>query len=686
MLIDQNCPPELVQLLNHPMRICGVMAIFVIGLVYGLLTYILLSSLVLNRLSNLAHQVNFIGLCGDPSMRVRLEGTDELAALATDLNVMLESMCRSESKLRITQFSVDHAADPILWVGPQGEVIYANEAACASLGYPRGELLQMKVFDFDLDIQPENWTKHRQRLLKLQRLTFESRYRARDGRIFPVEITANLLDYNGAQCSCAFIRDITRRKDTDERLRHAAMHDKLTGLPNRALLTEHLSAAIEQSRRHPDYRFAVMFLDFDRFKIINDSLGHQAGDELLVAISGRLQACLRHTDGDSPGPGSKVARLGGDEFVLLLDNIRGTGDATAIAERLQKELSEPFNLNGHQAHVTVSIGIVTSEMGYDSPADIIRDADTAMYQAKSNGKARYVVFDRQMHDQVLARLELESDLRQAIEQDEIHVAYQPIVSLETGDLEGFEALARWTHPRRGEISPEKFIPIAEETGLILPLGRMILREACYQWHWFRREIPNCPPLVMSVNVSKRQLLEADLPAQIERMLAETGVPPSALKLEVTESVIMEDAETITPMLARLRRIGIKLAMDDFGQGHSSLGCLHKFPIDYLKIDRVFVRNMGITDAGLNIEYTAIVQAIVTLAHNLGMQVVAEGVENLGQVVQLQSLGCDFGQGYYFSTPATPEQATNLITRKSWVAVPAETCAGQSLLPTGTSLG
>lgn len=646
------------------------LAIVLTGLVCGALTLWLLRKLVLARVSALSRQVSEIAASGDPSLRVTAEGGDELAALAGNVNAMLEATSRAESVLRITQFSVDNATDPIFWISPEADVIYANDAACASLGYSREELLRLKVFNFDPDIQPENWAAHWEEVLRLRHFSFESRHRTKDGRIFPVEITTSLLEHNGTRCTCAFVRDITKRKTADESLRHAALHDQLTGLPNRVLLTEYLGAAIERSRQCPDYRFALMFLDFDRFKIINDSLGHQAGDRLLMAISNRLQACLRDSDAAFPGRRSRVARLGGDEFVILLDGIGSLEDATNAAERIQRELSAPFNLGGHQAHVTASIGIVTSETDYHSPADIIRDADTAMYQAKLNGKARFVVFDRQMHDQVMLRLQLESDLRHAIEQQQIEVAYQPIVSLETGELEGFEALARWTHPTRGEIPPDIFIPIAEETGLILPLGHMMLVEACRQWRRFREQVPDCLPLVMSVNVSKRQLMESDLPQEIERILMESGTPPEALKLEVTESVIMQDAETITPMLIELRRRGLKLAMDDFGQGHSSLGCLHKFPIDCLKIDRVFVSNMGVSESGLNIEYTAIVQAIVTLAHNLGMQVVAEGVEGPGQLVQLQSLGCDFGQGFHFARPVTSEQAIELILRRSWISGPA----------------
>lgn len=633
-------------------------------------TLLLLDRFVLARISRLSRLVTAFGQGQRPPRTPRPRYPDELTLLGESLEDTLGALLTSQDRLQITQFSIDNAADPVVWVAADARLSYVNEAASRMLGYTREELLKMTVFDLDPGTCPETWAARWADVSRRGSKIVETLHRTKDGRLIPVEITITVMQFQDAEYHCDFVRDITDRKRSDERLRHAATHDALTGLPNRALLTEHLAQAIALARTEPDYQFAVMFLDFDRFKIINDSLGHQAGDELLIAISGMLHDCLSSREVAIHMASGEVARIGGDEFVILLEGIRCPDDAVAVADRIQREVARPFVVCGHQAQVTVSIGIVTSELAYEFPADILRDADTAMYQAKARGKARHVVFDRQMHAEAMARLRLESDLRQAIEAQQINVVYQPIVSLESGELEGFEALSRWRHPIHGDISPDQFIPIAEETGLILPLGRMVLRRSCRQWVRFRQHAPDAAPVVMSVNVSKRQLMEPGLLADIEQVLHELNMPPQYLKLEVTESIIMHSADVVTPVLEDLKRLGVQLAMDDFGQGHSSLGSLHRYPIDCLKIDRAFVTNMGLTKAGLNIEYTAIVHAVITLAHNLGMQVVAEGVETVAQLVQLQALGCDFGQGHYFSRVTPGEGATELITAKTWLGAAA----------------
>ncbi|HEY9402153.1 MAG TPA: EAL domain-containing protein [Pyrinomonadaceae bacterium] len=437
-------------------------------------------------------------------------------------------------------------------------------------------------------------------------------------------------------------------QESKEHFRHAAFHDALTSLPNRSLLNERLKSAIGRARE--GHQFAVLFLDLDRFKNINDSLGHTIGDQLLVTLARRLENSVRDVD--------TVARLGGDEFAILLEGIKTSNDATYMAERVQKELASPFTLSGHEVFTTASIGVAFGETGYEHPEDILRDADTAMYRAKESGKARFEVFDTSMHARALNLLRLENDLRRALERQEFRVYYQPIVALETGHIAGFEALVRWQHPERGFISPAEFISVAEDTNLIIPLGLRVLHEACLQmarWHW---QSPANKLLTLSVNLSGKQFSQPDLVERIEQILDETGLDPRRLKLEITESVVMENAESAIAMLARLKTLGVQLSIDDFGTGYSSLSYLHRFPIDTLKIDRSFVNLMN-----EGAENSEIVRTIRTLAGNMGMEVVAEGIETLGQLNQLMELKCEYGQGYLFSKPVEAGAAEALLARK-----------------------
>ncbi len=439
-------------------------------------------------------------------------------------------------------------------------------------------------------------------------------------------------------------------EETKEHFRHAAFHDSLTGLPNRAMFTELLKAEIESSTRRGEYMFAVLFLDLDRFKNINDSLGHTHGDLLLVAFAERLERTLRPVD--------TLARFGGDEFAILLSGMSDATDAVRVAQRIQDELSQPFVLDKNSAFATASIGIALSSSGYDRPDDILRDADIAMYRAKENGKARYEVFDHGMHARAVSRLQLESDLRQAIEQKEFCVYYQPIVSLQTGRLAGFEALVRWNHPRRGLVSPADFIPVAEETGLIVPIGQWVLNEACAHVRQWQIDSPSHRSLSLSVNLSARQVAQPDLLNRIKEALETSKLSPHCLKLEITESVVMENAEAAAQMFKQLRSLGVQLSIDDFGTGYSSLSYLHRFPLNYLKIDRSFV--MRLTTDNDN----AIVRTISTLARNLGMEVIAEGIETEEQFQQLKMLGCEYGQGYLFSRPVGNENVAHLLAQDS----------------------
>ncbi len=443
------------------------------------------------------------------------------------------------------------------------------------------------------------------------------------------------------------LSDITKQKASESALLQQAQHDKLTGLPNRSLFMEIIRTSLARSKRSDDYKFAVLFLDFDRFKVINDSLGHEFGDMLLINIAQQLRVQLRTVD--------TAARLGGDEFVVLLDGIDGIAGAIDVANRLLGRFSQPHNLKGHEVISTASIGIVTSEGEYHRADELIRDADTAMYQAKASGKARYVVFDERMHAQALQRLNLEKDMRRAIFLGQMRLVYQPIVDLENGSLRGFEALIRWDHPELGEVNPEQFIQIAEETGEIVAIGCWVIEQACEQLVAWKQQHLNASTLFININVSKRQIAQPDIAKILAQVFKDTGVNPCDVKLEITESVIMDDRHGITPALDEIRSLGVQLAMDDFGTGHSSLSCLHRFPIDVLKIDREFIMNME-----QRIEYTAVIQAIVTLAHTLGISVVAEGLETAEQVAQLQALECDHAQGYYFAKPLTPQDAGEYI--------------------------
>jgi len=426
-------------------------------------------------------------------------------------------------------------------------------------------------------------------------------------------------------------------EESREHFRHAAFHDALTGLPNRSLFTDHLRVALRRAHQNDKYLFGVLFLDLDRFKNINDSLGHPCGDELLKLVARRLEMCIRQTD--------MVARFGGDEFAILLDAIQDASDAVRVAEKVQHAISAPFKLASHEAITTASIGIALSTSGYTEAEDIIRDADTAMYRAKDCGKARCEVFDTAMHTRAVTLLRLESDLRRALEKDELCVYYQPIVALANGELHGFEALVRWQHPERGIIAPDDFVPLAEETGLILPIGLRVLRDACHQLRkWQQYSLAN-RDLIMSVNLSGKQLMQPDLIERVEEALNESQINPWHLKLEITETVVMESPELAAVTLAKLRSLGVRLSIDDFGTGYSSLSYLNRFPVDTLKIDRSFVTSMNEADENLQI-----VKTIITLASNLGMQVVAEGVETEEQLDQLRSLKCQYGQGYLFAKP------------------------------------
>ncbi|PYS91698.1 MAG: hypothetical protein DMF64_11485 [Acidobacteria bacterium] len=560
----------------------------------------------------------------------------------------IEALQASEARFRS---SFDYATIGMALVSTDGQFLQVNRSLSEIVGYREQELLLHKFQELthpdDLGAVLANLSQ----LLdgKLASCQTEQRYLHRHGHEVWVHLGSSLVrDAQGQPLHLLFqLQDITDRKRAEERLLHDAFHDVLTGLPNRALFMDHLKMAIQRAKRSPERLYAALFLDLDRFKVINDSLGHMVGDQLLVGIARRLETCLR--------PGDTVARLGGDEFTVLLEELTDIDDAIAIAQRIQTELTMPFNLGGHEVFTTVSIGIAPSSTGYDRAEDLLRDADTAMYRAKLSGKNRYVVFDKAMHDRAVNLLQMEIDLRRAIDREEFCLRYQPIVSLADGRVMGFEALLRWQHPERGFISPLDFIPVAEETGLIVAIGRWVLTQACQQMRAWQEQQQLPAHFTVSINLSSKQFAQPNFIEQMAGSLRDAGLEPNRLKLEITESMVIENIDTTAEMLTQLRALGVELSIDDFGTGYSSLSYLHRFPINTLKIDRSFISQMHST------ENAEIVHTIITLARSLEMDVVAEGVETPEQLEQLRTLGCDYAQGYIFSRPLEAGDATRLIT-------------------------
>ncbi|OLP17352.1 hypothetical protein BST81_16245 [Leptolyngbya sp. 'hensonii'] len=554
-------------------------------------------------------------------------------------------------------------------------VLVADERACVSYVNPRmatflacsqADLVGQPVLDVMSTrqgwpqfrwAQKQSWANRRE-LCEVNLMTSE----ASNGRADWVEVVSMPLQYRNSSPmgTLVIVTDISHRKWVEDQLQQQSecslerngSYDALTGLPNRTLFVKRLEAAIARARDEPDYLFAVLFIDLDRFKLINDSLGHLAGDQVLMAMARRLEICVR--------PGDTVARLGGDEFTILLTDIRYTEDATIVAERIQQELSQSFDLDGNEVFSSVSIGIAINrgdsiDRLYDSPEDLLRDADIAMYHAKTSGRARHQVFTTSMYLRAVELLELESDLRRAVERQEFCIHYQPIVALDTGRISGFEALVRWYRPKRGLVFPADFIAVAEETGIITAIGEWVLHTACHQlWAWQQR-FPTYPPLTISVNLSARQLTQSNLVSRIHQILEETKILPGSLKLEITESTIMKNPEATASLLEKLRQHNIQLCIDDFGTGYSSLSHLRRFPINTLKIDRSFITTMHGDEENLEI-----VKTIVHLAHSLGIYITAEGVERNEHLHQLWALQCEYAQGLFFSEALDSEAATALI--------------------------
>lgn len=563
----------------------------------------------------------------------------------------------------------ENAADMIAVTDRSGKRIYNSPAYQKILGYAPEELEATSSLD---QIHPDDCARVLEAAEKARNTgrgeRLEYRIRHKDGSWRFLESTASVIrGLEGESEGLVIVnRDITQRKRAEEKLDHLSFHDGLTNLPNRALFLDRLQRAITLSRRHTDFRFAVLFIDIDEFKVFNDSLGHAAGDALLIQVAQRLGASLRGTDtisrpriGDTAEPlggESTLARPGGDEFTLLIEELQNPSDTIRVAERIQQRLAIPFNLNGREIVLTASVGIAFGGNPGAEAQDILGEAEIAMYRAKSTGKGRCEVFDHAMHAGAIKRLQLETDLRKALELNQFRVYYQPIVSLDSGQIVGFEALSRWQRPER-LVMPGEFIAVADETGIILPINRQLLYDACGQVRLWQAIFPCDPPLTINLNITPKQFAQPELASQIGSTLRETGLDPGCVNLEITETIAMGDAERSAIVLAELKALGVRLDIDDFGTGYSSLSRLQRFPVDTLKIDRSFISRID-TDPATH----EIVRVIVMLAHGLRLKVVAEGVETQAQVDLLKSMGCELAQGYLYSKPV-PAEAIELLLKE-----------------------
>ena len=535
-----------------------------------------------------------------------------------------------------------------------GIYLYVNRAHLTLFGYETPEELVGKTWR--CLYSPEQVDRFEQDIFPIvKRDRFwqgEAIATRQDGSTFEEGVSLTLTEDDMLICVC---RDISIFKQAQAQVIHDALHDPLTGLPNRTLLTERLGLAINRGKRTGDYRYAVLFLDLDRFKAINDGLGHMVGDQLLIAISQRLKARLRETD--------LVARLGGDEFVILLEDIIGTETVVQITERILADCETPFLINSNEIFTRFSIGIVLGDRNYRQASDLIRDADTAMYRAKAQANHSYKFFDSTMQVQSSNRSALEYDLHQALLQQQFRLHYQPIIDLTHYRLMGFEALVRWQHPTRGLLFPKEFVPIAEETGLIVHLDNWVLSQACQQLSLWAKDFPDCFPFTISINLSTQDLRSASLIQTIDHHLADTGLSGDVITVEIAESMLMDDAAQAIDLLTQVTSRRIKISIDNFGTGYSSLHSLHRLPLNHLKIDRSFVNQMRVGN-----HHHQMVKTMMTLSQQLGLSVIAEGIETPHQLEQLQQLGCPFGQGDLFSPPLPVYDAEAKFLQNAWKGV------------------
>ncbi|HWL90122.1 MAG TPA: EAL domain-containing protein [Actinomycetota bacterium] len=592
--------------------------------------------------------------------RDTLEALTSQVALALDSAALTEDLLRQQTEARFRSL-VQNSTDVVMVVDTDSTVRYVSPSVEGVFGYDASELENTKLTRL---IHPDDKTQVLQFLTLSGREgatstgLIESRMRHRDDFWLHIEtLRTDLMHDPNVKGIVLNSRDVSERKAFEEQLSHQAFHDSITGLANRALFRDRVEHALERLTRNAD-PVSVLFMDLDDFKTINDSLGHAAGDRLLGEVGERLRTCLRTPD--------TAARLGGDEFAILIEDGGESVGAAAVAGRILEALDGPFLLDGKEVFVRASIGIATSGVGRttgpEGAEELLRNADVAMYIAKEAGKNRFQIFEPEMHDTALRRLELKADLQRAVENEEFVLYYQPVIRLESGDIEGFEALVRWNHPTRGLVMPLDFIPLAEETGLVVQIGTWVLREACRQGDLLQRIVPEAAPLHMAVNLSARQLQRPEIVQEIARVLLEAGLPPECLVLEITESVMMQDMALSNERLTQLKQLGVLLAVDDFGTGYSSLNYIRRFPVDILKVDKSFVD--GVSDGG---EESALTAAIIELAGILNLRPVAEGIERADQLDKLLELHCELGQGYYFSKPLPIEGVVELLRARHMLA-------------------
>jgi len=528
-------------------------------------------------------------------------------------------------------------------------VVESNAAFQKMLGYTAEELCGMHIYDFIVHDHENIDSVFQSVLDRGHYFIGERKYRCKDGSIVDVETSATVISYDNSKVLCTVVRDVTERKILEQQLEHRAFHDPLTDLPNRQLFVDRLEQALARTERRGS-GIAVLFMDLDGFKVVNDSLGHEEGDRLLVAVAERLRGCLR--------PEDTLARFAGDEFIVLLEEVEGADEALRVTQRITEKFLRPFVLDGRELVVRFSIGVALGDTHMTSPEKLLRDADTAMYRAKEDA-ADYRVFDPKMHEQALSRMELENELRRALEREEFTLYYQPKFRLGNQDIiEGVEALVRWEHPQRGFMLPGEFIHIAEETGLIIPIGGWIMKEACRQTKEWQERYPSEPPLAVCVNLSAAQVRHPGLLKDVRSALQESGLEPGSLILEITEGTLLRDTQVVMAIFEELKALGVRLAIDDFGKEYSSLSYLDRLPVDSLKIDRLFLESFG-----ANPSNTIIVEAVISLAHSLGLEVTGEGVETAEQLKLLRRMGCDLVQGYHLARPLPSEEVEQLLVNQ-----------------------
>ncbi|PJA24791.1 MAG: hypothetical protein COX57_06590, partial [Alphaproteobacteria bacterium CG_4_10_14_0_2_um_filter_63_37] len=597
---------------------------------------------------------------GDRKVRVRLHRFDEVGRLAQGFNRMLDTVSAGEERIHLL---LDSTAEGIYGIDREGLCTFINPAAAQMFGYPQTEaLIGKNLHDLTHHTLPDGTPYPRQECRMLWPLASgegvlveDEWFWRRDGASFPVSYSSYPIRQGGEITGVVVtFTNITDRVQAEERIRHLAEHDPLTDLPNRTLLTDRMHQAIARARRSGEL-LGVLFLDLDNFKTINDSLGHEIGDQILCQVGHRLTMCLRDID--------TVSRQGGDEFVILLDGIPNADETARLAERILVVLAEPIQIQGLELSITPSIGITLYPNDGHNPSQLIRNADAAMYQAKQSGRNNFQFFTQDLNQRAFARLALENALRRAVERAEFAVYYQPLVDLKTGQISGMEALLRWHHPERGVLAPGEFIQVAEESGVIVPLGMWVLREACRQLQQWRKE--GLPPLLMAVNLSGLQLRQPHLAEEVKKALEAYDIEPHWLELELTESVLVREGGGPQEILGKLKTMGVKLAIDDFGTRYSSLAYLKRFAIDRIKIDRSFIQDLPGDE-----ENAAIVRAIVSMAHSLRLEVLAEGIETQGQLNFVRREGCDAAQGYLFSRPLPAAEAGALLTTQPRLIPPS----------------